>query len=131
MRAAGTFDLSKVEPYLTDTQVDRASYRVRSALGFRELQDSDFITFLVPKRRVPAQTAGGLAFEKEIPEMVVFGVISDNPRHKGHKLLTHATVSLEGWLEAENEPVDHAFNIFRRVAEKHLKLLDDYKQLIN
>jgi hypothetical protein len=126
-------DLGQYEPFLPDRDVDRASEKVRSALGHRRLENVEFVTFLVPARTIKRQTPGGILVDSWIGEMVVLGVLSPNPRRPTQKLLTSATVSLTGWLEAQDDEgkPDHAFVIFKRVAEEHLRLVDNLRDLIN
>jgi hypothetical protein len=133
------FDPSEYEPLLDDDRVERIAHKIKSEFGFKKLEDSVFFTFIQPARPYNQRTPEGLVVPTWIPDMAVFAIISPrpNPTRPGQKLMSQATASLEGWLEAEKEAShfagapDEAHKIFKAVARMHLQQLQSAKELIH
>jgi hypothetical protein len=121
------------ETLLTDPRVERIASRVFDEFRAQGLpDDTDFVTFVQPPQVIDR---GGVAVP--IPEVAVFAVISDNPRHKGHRVMTQGSVWLRDWMARERElrhyasdQPDPALSIFRLLVRDHLPKLQNLREMI-
>lgn len=121
------------EPLISDRRVHAiASIITDLARGRGLTDDTDFVTFIQPATTV--QRNGLLT---PIPEVGVFAVISDDPRHPGLRVMTQASVWLKDWRATDaarlhfvsgNE--DPALPIFKQITRDHLEKLKNLREMI-
>lgn len=120
------------EPLISDRRMQAIASLLVEQFRARGLpDDSDFVTFVQPAQMVERE---GLL--TPIPEVGVFAVISDNPRSKGHRLMTQGSVWLTDWqaqdaasLSFTIGPNDPALPIFKAVMRSHLERLANLKAM--
>lgn len=121
------------EPLLSDRRIQALGSLVMDKarpLGLPD--DTDFVTFIQPRTVIDRD---GIA--TPIPEVGVFAVISDNPRHKGKRVMTQAAVWLQDWRAVDAArlhfvagPEDPALPVFKTVVRRHLETLKNLKDMI-
>lgn len=124
---------SSYEPLISDRRVQALAGMLVEQYRPLGLPDgSDFVTFIQPAREIERKGVW-----VPIPEAGVFAVISDNPRHPGHRVMTQATVWLHDWratdaarLHFVSGPQDPALPIFKAVMRPHLATIRNLKELI-
>lgn len=94
--------------------------------------DTDLVTFIQPPTVVDRNGVG-----VPIPEVACFAVISDNPRHKGHRVMTQGSVWLRDWratdaarLHFVSGPDDPALPIFKLLVRDHLPKLQNLRDML-
>lgn len=120
------------EPLISDRRVTEiAEIIMRAALQLDLPDDTDFVTFIQPATTV--ERNGVLT---PIPEVGVFAVISDNPRHPKSRLMTQAAVWLQDWqaqdaarLHFVSGKQDPALPIFKRITRDHLTKLQNLREM--
>lgn len=119
------------EPVVNDVRLANVEGKLRNEYDKVIPEDIDFVTFVQPPREVTRED--GLTVP--LPAMAVFAVISDNPKHKGYRVMTNATAHLSAWYEALKEfqhfsgAPDPLIGIFRTTLEAHLRTIQNLREM--
>lgn len=121
------------ETLLSDRRVQELGGKVVEEYRPKGLTDDvDFVTFIQPPQIVDRN-----GIKVPISEVAVFAVITDNPRHPGHRLMTTASVWLQDWRATDTARLhfvsgsqDPALPIFRRIAREHVEKIQSLKEMI-
>lgn len=125
---ATSTNLSKFEPLINDTRLERIFWRVIEAIKSDDLPtDIAFATYVQPPT------------EKQANAMAVFMVSSLHPKQRfpGRKLMTIAATQYRNWKEAEAQKYhyvglgDPAHAIFLGLAQRHMRERKDLTELID
>ena len=118
------------ETLLSDDRVARLEEMFRKRYQFPK-QNTDLVTFV----QLPTvhETDSGVT---STPALAIFGIVSDNPRGKGQRIMTTGSTYLETW-ERENKQRSHfvgvkdmAQEIYGPVIKAHLETMKNYNEMI-
>lgn len=124
-------NFSDYEPVVSDHRLAGVVGRLRGV--FAELaEDTEFVTFIQPRRQVKNPNTG---LYQPIPDMAVFAVVSDSPKHPGIKIMNTGTANLHDYRDADIEyghyagAEDPLFNIYKQVVNVHLGQIKSLREM--
>jgi hypothetical protein len=118
------------ETLLSDERLARLEETLRRTYTFPK-QNTDLVTFVQPP--TDHETDSGV---RRVPGLAIFAIVSDNPRSKGHRIMTTGSTYLETW-EREDKTRSHfvgvkdmAQEIYGPIVKAHLETMKNYNEMI-
>lgn len=117
-----------LEPLIPDARLERLEEKFRRAFVLPE--GTVFVTYIEPKTTIPTE-----AGPTELPERATFAVISPNPRHPTHSVMTKGATWLSTWRHEDSlrrtfaGVRDLADEIYRPIIRRHLETIKNLREM--